>query len=437
LHPRREGDTVALVRGADAARACLAEREFVACPDVVHFPLFQYIPSITLGASGISDATIVDILAVLSTCSFVGIIIVTWRILRHRAGSGAAAVAVGSLVSGPLLWYVPSSFGEMLAALLVLLFIETLLARRRFIAVASTLWLAGITKETAIPFLLALGLAALLGPNAWRGIGEVRPQFTGLAVGALLVLVTNAGFNMFRFDSVRNVTLLQPLYRVPGLERRAEFVLGLWAAPNAGMLIFWPAAVLLFAVSVIQGLRSGWRRWPAVLLVGVIAGLTAGFASWSAPFGWYAWGSRLMMPWIPALLVLAIALYPVSARAFAEWLGRTRSHRIGAGFVASVLALPHLASLFPSDPYVQDSLVRLFAPDSKCPITPIIEVVTSDYYYGCTNHRAWEKTPVWLNSLQAVRGNAVGVAFAALLIVSFITAALAAPFGRDNGKTQT
>jgi hypothetical protein len=433
VHPHREGDTVVLVHGADAARACLADSQFTGCPGVIHFPLFQYLPSIVLGALGVPDSAIVHVLATLSTCSFAAVLFLTWRIVRRRAGAGAAAVAVGVVAAGPLLVYVPSSFGELLASLLILLFVDAILARRSFVGIAGTFWLAGITKETAFPFLLALGLAALLGTTDQLGYRAMRGPLAALVVGAALAVVTNAAFNVFRFDSVRNVPLLQPIYRVPGVERRAELALGLWASPNGGMLIFWPAAVLIVGATVLHGLcTTGLRRWPAVLLLAVAAGLTAGFASWAAPFGWFAWGSRLMMPWIPALVVLALAIYPAPATSLAGWIGRSRTRRVGTGLLAAVLALPHLAALFPSDPQVRDALVRLFATDATCPVPPIIEKVTRAYYYGCINHWAWEKTPVWLNSLRAARDNSAGVFFSLLLVVSFVSAALVAPFGRRS-----
>ena len=372
-----------------------------------------------------SDADILRVLAAISTISFAAILLLAWRILSRRAGQGAATVVVVVLAAGPLLWYARSSFGEMLAALLILVFVEAVLSRRGAVAVAGTLWLAGITKETALPFLLVLGAVALFGAERRVRLGPARAQLVGLAVGAVSVLVTTAAFNLFRFESIKNTTNLQPLFRVPGLDRRAELAVAIWGAPNGGVLLFWPLAVLLGGAALVCGLvRCGQARsprWPAGVLVVVAALLTAGFASWYSPFGWNAWGPRLMLPWLPAVLVLATVFYPKPARTAADWIGMTTARRIAAGLVVALAALPHLAALRPPDP-----LVRLFAADSACPVPLVIQQVPRGYFYRCINHLAWAKTPVWLDSLRAV-GSVSGVAFSVLLILACVAALLLAP----------
>jgi hypothetical protein len=432
FHLRAEGDTVALVHGADAARACLAHHQFTGCPNVLFFPLFQYIPAAGLGAAGLSDSAIVLALAALSALCYLGIVAITLWIVAPRAGKGVAAVTTAAIVAGPLLWYVPSSFGEMLAAFLLLLFLEAVLSRRSSIAVGGTLWLAGITKETALPLLIALGAVALLGTDRPRTLRAIRPQLTGLMVGGLLVFATNTTFNVFRFSSIGNRVYLNPLYHVDGLPRRAQLAIGLWFAPNGGLLVFWPTAVLVGAVAIAYGIRrarSNAARWPPLLLVAVAGALTVGFASWFSPFGWWAWGPRLFLPWIPALVVLAVVIYPTPVAAFGRWVGSKPLRRVVAGAALALVALPHLAALFPTTP---DPLVRLFTfTDAECPVIPVIERTTPAYWYGCLNHEAWGKTPVLIDSLSALRGSEA-IAFAALLFASFIASALVAPLARRS-----
>jgi hypothetical protein len=423
IHPRYEGDTIAGVRGADAARACLADGPLTDCPGVSYFPLFQYLPAMALGAVGVSDTGILRTLAAISTVCLAGILLLGWWIVRRHAGGGPAAIVATALAAGPLIWYARATFGEMLATFLMLLFIEAVLSQRRPLTLAVTLWLAGITKETTIPFLLVLGLVALFGPARAR-IRAVRYELIALAAGAVLVLATNAGFNLFRFDSIWNEYNLQSLFRVPGHGRRAEIALSIWAAPNGGLLEFWPLAVILIAITLAWALSVLGTRlppWPALILVGVVAWLTVGFAIWYAPFGWHAWGPRLEVPWIPVLLVLATVLYPYPARTVAQWVGASVARRAAAGLVAAVIALPHLAALFGPDP-----LDPLFGPDSVCPAPVIIQQVTASYWYGCFHHEAWDKAPVLLEALRSL-GRTDALAFALLLSLSSVAALFLAP----------
>ena len=133
-----------------------------------------------------------------------------------------------------------------------------------------------------------------------------------------------------------------------------------------------------------------------------------------------------MLPWFPVLLVLATVLYPRPARALAEWIGATTTRRAAAAVVVVLAALPHLAALRPPDP-----LVRLFAGDSTCPVVPIVQPSTLHAYYGCIDHMAWGKTPVWLDSLRTL-GNGGGVTLALLITLSAFGSLLLAPLGNRD-----
>jgi hypothetical protein len=424
LHPRYEGDTIAVVHGADAARACLADGPLTNCPGVSYFPLFQYLPAAALGALGAGDTTILRVLAAISTLCCAAIILLAWRIVRRWAGAAAAAVVVIALAAGPLIWYARSSFGELLAAFLMLLFAEAVLSRRGAFAIAATLWLATITKETAVPFLLVLGLLVLFARGRVR-MRAVRPELAGLLAGALLGFATNCLFNVFRYDSVWNEYNVQSIFRVPGYGRRAQIAVAIWTAPNGGLLEFWPLAVLLGALglawALARGRAAGVPRWPALVLLAVLAWLTAGFASWYSPFGWYAWGPRLELVWIPLLLVLATVLYPQAARSVAAWVGTSGARRLAAGLVVALAALPHVGALQPPDP-----LPRLFATDAACPTVPVVQTSPPDYYYSCFHHIAWGKSPVLIDAVKHL-GGAAGVTFVLLLALSALAALLGAP----------
>src|SRR5207249_4909356 len=88
----------------------------------------------------------------------------------------------------------------------------------------------------------------------------------------------------------------------------AAAVAARWRRPLAPAL----ATVLIGATSIsairnlLQYPRAP-RRWaPGLAVTASVAGFSAVLASWYAPFGWETYGSRLMMPLLPAAVVAAV-----------------------------------------------------------------------------------------------------------------------------------
>ena len=83
----------------------------------------------------------------------------------------AAVCFLAVLLSGPLLWYATSSFGEMLAALVTTALVAACLRRAGGPVVGLLLVLAGLSKDTALPFLVLLGLGSSLLNPGWAERG--------------------------------------------------------------------------------------------------------------------------------------------------------------------------------------------------------------------------------------------------------------------------
>ena len=363
-----------------------------ACPGVEHFPLFQHIPALLLSLAGLSDSAVLRSLAWLSTLAFLGLFLVG-RVALRAGDARATPVFFLLVLTSPLLWYVNVTFAEMAAAFVVLLYTAAIVLRKGWLAVAASLWLAGMTKETALPFLIAIGLIGLFGHgrSGWR---DVRPQLAGMALGGLLVVATNAGFNLFRYDSLFNTALLEPYWRVPSLDVRLSFFAGLWVSPNGGLAFFAPVIVAFLAFVIWLALCAQLRdAWAGITIPGLLLLLTAGFSGWWAPFGWIAWGPRLLLPLLPSLVLLAVILYAAEIRHGLLFLlePRWRSYALTAAI--SVVTLPQLAVVFSTT-----TLSSFFAPDSVCPrlTDPVREPAL---YYHCLDHFIWTKSPILLTAL--------------------------------------
>jgi hypothetical protein len=104
------------------------------------------------------------------------------------------------------------------------------------------------------------------------------------------------------------------------------------------------------------------------------------------PFGWYAWGPRLTLPWIPGLLLLLLHHFP---RQLEEILQPVLKSWVGFVLLVVVccfFALPHMA--------VKDSDVlyrfNVANPDWNCPSTARVEL-EPQRWYQCFNRIIWPR----------------------------------------------
>lgn len=424
------GDTVALIGGTHEALGCLHRGVFTGCGSQVGpFPLLQYVPTALLFKLGFDDVDVLQGLALINAAAFAGMLVTAWLVMRRlRRPALGAALAVVLLVS-PLPWYAWTTFGESLGAFVCMLLVAAAVLRARPYALALALASAGQTKETALPFLIALAIGALLwSPVDGRPLR--RSHWLGLVVGAVGSLALTGAFNLLRFDQLTNAGYSDPVTRTPTLALKLKFAGSLWVSPNGGLALFWPLCAIVFTIAVVLAAtqaRHGEAADRRVLGVGVIifaclAALTIGYADWYAPFGWIAWGPRLMLLMVPAVLLFAIATLPEEF----EGVIRARNRpavvvRAMAVLVALVAWVPQIGVLFrPS------AMGGLFAADSACPRQ---QPISQDphYYYSCILHWAWGRHWVLANAAGGL-GDSPGAILMALVWLVAVAVLLVASF---------
>jgi hypothetical protein len=393
--PGIEGDTEALVRGASKFQACvwsLANSGVgVPCEGSEHFAIFQYIPSWILGSFGFSERGILRGLVGLSFLAFLGTFWIFFRALRRQWDEKSSSVFyLGALLllTSPLLWYSRSSFGEMLAAFLIALFVEACIAGRSPARILLTLVAAAWTKEPALPILVFLGGSCLILSRT--GVQKARGgQFLALGLGSVISALVTLGFNWLRFGAIYNVPLFDPLFRVHDLSTRLSFFLGIWLSPNGGMLFFWPSFFIPF-LFLIRRRRTGEAnsfRWgPLLLVMATLAGLTLGFSGWFAPLGWVAWGPRLLLPWIPACLLIVLYYYTAEIE---RTVVRLVSDAKRSKFFLAAFAWVSIPSFMIL--HRKQVLWRIFESTPECP-TPAVIQENAAYYYQCMNSILWPKS---------------------------------------------
>jgi hypothetical protein len=396
--PYREGDTQIVVGGVEAIRNCLGQGRLSGCAFDGPFPLLQYVPALFLNLLGFSESANLHGLAYLSFVAFIASALLIFLTLKRKASTSQAVAGALIVLSGPLLWYSHSTYGELVAAFLILAFTAACLLRARNGIIITLFILAGATKETALPFLLLTGLLCLL-PLVVAARGELRGRIYGLLAGAMLSMIVTVAFNYFRYATYYNRNYFTELAIVPTFRLQLSFFLGIWFSPNGGLVFFWPSfALLYFSLVGILFFRSVQREparqpeepgrglifyLPIITVSLILFTLSAGFSRWYTPLGGAAWGPRYMLPWIPALSLLLLYFYQRQVNAFLS-LVFSNPFGLGLGCAALIVAsLPQFMVLFDSS-----MLGNVFAPTPECPRLPSIQGDVN-YYYRCIQAQIW------------------------------------------------
>ncbi len=400
----RLGDTGILVSGTHTALDCLGDGTLSACghvagtdtSDVGAFAIAQYLLAAPLVALDLADATVERGLAWTSAAAVAAMVVLALTVGRRVLGRRWGVVLVLALVSGPMVLYGLIPFGEALATFLCFAFALAACTRRtRWIVI--TMFLACLTKETAAPFLLAIGVVSARDDDedGWLPPLRVLGPMIAAAVAAVAV---NVAFNVFRFGTVTNLTYNTPYTRVPGVVIKAELAIADWLAPNVGVLFFWTVTAVVLAGVLVAGVvglvrHPGQpRRWaPALAVAAITAVFTGALASWWSTFGWLAWGPRLTLPLLPALVVAAVRAAPGPLDAGLRWLVGSTARAVVTGFVLAVLAVGQTGVV-----WNQAVIALPTVPSESCPVLKAPWETTPDYFYGCGLDAAWRTSPLAL-----------------------------------------
>jgi hypothetical protein len=354
-HEQFSQDTTAVIDGSHRALTCLAHGVLTKCAyhprqhstGVNPYPLLQYLPTAVLVQLRISDEVIRDLLAWFNAAAIVLAITIVALYARRQGGSRAAVVAAAAMVSGMLVSYAGATVGEPLAVLAFV--IVGVLALRAdassWLGVAT--FFAVIGKETFFPVVAFYVLGAVL-LSAGSRRANVR-KLVAAGVGGGAGVLAQLAFNVFRFGEIRNVQYLHQATR-PTLLASAKSAASLLFAPNGGLVFFWfSGAAALITVVVITARRVWAGRsgapgnargiaGPAAILVGFAVALGS-LSLWWMPFGWYSWGPRLLLPFVPPLFLVVARLVGRPTRP--QWaLGLTVTA------VAWLLMIPNLAYIW-------------------------------------------------------------------------------------------
>lgn len=386
VHPHLEGDTVTLLESVAHLRTCLQQGE-AHCPAVSASSLQQMAIVGVAQQAGLPAAGVVRMLALLSGLSVAALVLLATAWLD----ASAAPLGVALLATSPLVYYARSTFGEALATLSLTLVVLLWRTRRApwWALAAAAMW-AALGKDTLAPFVIGLAMLA-----TWLDLTEQQPgawrRFAAVAFGAVLGAATFATLHQYRVGAPVNTEYVgHPEFFLSSPVDVGSAFLGHWLSPAAGLVWFWPAAMAVLCTSG----RSG------VAALALLAIQAAGLSTWWSPYGWVAWGDRLMYP-----LAGAASLLCLTARRDAP----TRlPPAVWILAVAAVLATT--AMLIDNT-----ALGAFFAPDDRFPGPPTIQADVA-LYRDFLRHLTWRR---WFDAgaLAAAVGTPAGLLVVALQAV--------------------
>jgi hypothetical protein len=330
-----------------------------------------------------------------------------------------APVVTVAIIASPLLFYARLALGEELSAAMILAVVVAVVLRAKLWVILLLVVLACIAKETNPPFIFALAAICTFARTNARELLR-RRQLIVIVAGAVIGFVCNSAFNVLRFGTISNAVYTQASLRTtnPGVVVRLFAALGF--SPNGGLVWFWPAAPLLVVTIAITAIRRGrltWRSVAAPIVLLILLGQLAGLSTWFSPFGWFAWGPRLSLPFMPALIVAACVLGSGHATRFVArvlagvWI-------VPTALVVVALGLPEAVVLFHGL-----AISQFFAPVAGKPCTTQSVAVNPGHYYQCLERTAWTKHP-WMLQL-AMRGlDSAGGWFVAVAFVGAVLSML-------------
>jgi hypothetical protein len=353
-----------------------------------------------------------------SLLAFGGVLALMLLIGARLRASWVAPLLVLTALASPLLYYSASTFGESLATFLILLATVACLLRAPPLAIAAAVLAAGTTKETIWPFLAILGGVALWATPIARA-ALARRHWVGLGVGVFAAIVTHAAFDYWRWGTLTNKNYTRDFFTVPDYVLSAKIALSMWGAPNAAIPLWWPLAAalllaaLMIAFSGLRGAARDRRGWlPAATAVFLALVQTGLLSRWFAPFGWNAWGPRLALPLLPALVLLVVVCHADQLQRGVAAVAATRLRLAAAAALVLALVVPQVAIL-----HQDEALAKLFNPNPAC-APGLNPVGDSGPYYHCLFYRSWHMHLTLLDSLPG----ATRTASASVLLIVVLAA---------------
>ena len=299
--PTDIGDSVAAIQSAAVLLECL-KTGADSCPGMAQFgPSIYFIPIFTQ----IFKLNLENGLSALAWVSLLSYIIMLLIITKMKSGLSNYyyLVLFGFMVGLPLA-YAKTTFSESLSTLALILILLGRCKNTPFLYFLGFLFFSG-TRESGIVLsvLLLIILEKYFRPQE---VIEKSPRrlisgLFGITVGTLALFA----LNLYRWTTFTNPVYTDDSYYIAKPTTFVSSFIGLVFSFNGGLVFFWPITILVFFLSL-RLIKNG-KLFEAFVSLSPLLVIILICSLWFSPFGWYAWGPRLIFP-IAAFTILLMAL---------------------------------------------------------------------------------------------------------------------------------
>jgi hypothetical protein len=187
--------------------------------------------------------------------------------------------------------------------------------RRSSLLLVNAAWFFSMLYRDSYLFMLLLSLSILsvwyLYKHSWDAYKKTIKTYGPMCqYGIFAALFFSYGFNALKYGSIlpsSEYRVFLELYSIPQMLSNAGWLL---FSPNGGFIFFWGACITvslgLYVFLQLPSPPIKKHLFPWQLGIVFIFLNFCLLTQWWTPFGWNAWGSRLMIPHVLTLLTLFV-----------------------------------------------------------------------------------------------------------------------------------
>jgi hypothetical protein len=222
---------------------------------------------------------------------------------------GNPLVAIATVM--PIAMGIPSVYGAWTfsegLSFSLLIFSLVLIFKNRMAMAFAFLVLSSSMKDQALLYVFPLALSVLLARDKTIHPAKNKYHVTllilGCAIGTILTLV----LNFWRYGTLKNVVHSNALLFIFELKPIVLNALAVFFSPSGGLLLFSPLMVgswvLLTLLIFGKHRTSPTVKFSFGLVFSALFIQIATLSVWYSPFGWVAWGDRLILPVVVGVTV--------------------------------------------------------------------------------------------------------------------------------------